>query len=85
MPLRLHRHGDHVATDTATASGDGTTVTFTLSHSFGSIPTVAHVQPTSAAAASSFFVSNKTGTTIDVTFGSAPGIGADLTFDILTA
>lgn len=75
-----------IATDTATASGDGTATTFTLGHSLGVAPTVAHVQATSADASGAFHVSNKTTTTIDVTFASAPVTGTDnLTFDIITA
>lgn len=75
-----------IATDTETASGDGALTTFTLAHSLGEVPTVAQVQPTSADAAGSFYVSNKTSADIDVTYGTAPASGTDnLTFDIITA
>lgn len=75
-----------IARDTGSASGDGSTVTFTFSHSLGATPTVAHVTPTSAAAAGDHYVSAKSSTSIEVTFASAPASGTDnVTFDIITA
>lgn len=76
---------NHVVNDTATASGDGTATTFSLSHSLGSTPSVVSVTPTSADANGTFYVSSKTSTTIDVTYASAPASGtSNLTFDLMT-
>lgn len=69
--------------DSGTASGDGTKVTFTLSHSLGVTPSAVNVQPTSADAAGDFYVSGKTSTGVDVTFAAAPASGTgNLTFDL---
>jgi hypothetical protein len=78
-------HHTPPASDTATASGDGSATTFTLSHSLGSTPTAVSVDPTSADAAGEFYVSNKTSTDVDVTYTSAPPSGTDnLSWDIIT-
>lgn len=72
-------------TDTDTASGDGTQTTFTLSHSFGQVPSTASVTATSADAAGAFYVSNKTDSAVEITYTSAPASGTDnLTYDITT-
>lgn len=61
----------------ATFSGDGTTTTFTVSHSLGSAPNVVFVQATSADANAAKHVTNKTSTGFDVVFATAPASGTD--------
>lgn len=74
-----------VVADSATASGDGTVVTFTLSHSLGTTPASADVTPTSADAAGDFYVSAKTSTGVDVTYLTAPASGtSNLSWDLIT-
>ena len=74
------------ATDHATTSGDGASTVFTLGHSLGQVPSTVNVQPTSADAAEhNFYVSDKTDSTVEITYLSAPADGTDnLTFDITT-
>lgn len=61
----------------ATFSGDGSTTTFTVSHSLGSAPNVAFVQATSADANGAKHVTNKTSSGFDVVFATAPASGTD--------
>lgn len=69
-------------TGSAIFSGTGVIVTFAVTHGLGATPTQVEVTATSAAAASLFFVSAKTGTQFSVTYLVAPGIGVNnITFD----
>lgn len=77
--------GAEIAADTATASGDGTTVTFTLSHSLGSTPTAVSVVATSSDASANFYVSSKGSSSVDVMYNAAPASGTNnLSWDIIT-
>lgn len=62
---------------TVTASGDGTTTTFTLSHGFGSPPEDVVVEAGSRAASTDFWISGGTTSAVEVTFASAPSTGTD--------
>jgi len=67
----------------ATVSGDGTTGPFELNHSLETVPSTAHVQATNSAAAGDFWVSNKTDSTVEITYSSAPPSGSDnLSYDV---
>lgn len=74
-----------IATGTSTtASGDGAATTFSLTHSLGVAPSQATVQPTSSAANGNFYVSDKTSSSVDITYGTAPTSGTDnLTYDLV--
>lgn len=66
----------------ASFSGDGTTVSFPVTHLIGSTPSVAIPAPTSAAAGATHWVSAKSATTFTITFAVAPASGTNnVTFD----
>jgi hypothetical protein len=69
---------------TASASGDGTTTTFTLEHGRSTTPTVAFVMPTSSPASTDFYKSNLTSSAVEITYAAAPANGDSLNFDIIT-
>lgn len=71
-------------TNSVTTSGDGSTTTFALSHGLGAVPSGAVVQPTSRAAMSDFYVSNKTADDVVIEYANAPPDGTDnLAWDVL--
>ncbi|HYK46553.1 MAG TPA: hypothetical protein VEV83_15360, partial [Parafilimonas sp.] len=65
---------DQERTGKATASGNGSTTVFNITHGLGSTPTYAFVDCSSHAIARTFTVSS---TTIAVTFASAPSSGTN--------
>lgn len=70
----------------ATASGDGSKTTFSLAHALDEAPRSAVVTPTSADAAGSFWVSEKTAEAVEITYTSAPPAGSDnLSFDLVVS
>ena len=67
----------------ATKSGDGSTTTFTINHPLGEIPRAVYPQPTSADANGNFYITNKTASSFDIVYESAPANGTDnLSWDI---
>lgn len=67
-----------------TQSGDGTTTTFTVSHGLGSTPAQVVVTPTSAAADGAHYVTNKTSTSFDIVYATAPATGtSNLSWDFM--
>jgi hypothetical protein len=76
----------HLPTTAATKSGDGSTTTFSLTHSLDEAPRTAVVTPTSSDAAGSFWVSNKSADAVEVTYESAPPAGSDnLSYDLIVS
>jgi hypothetical protein len=68
---------------TATKSGDGTKTTFTVTHDLGSVPARVGTTPTTEAASGDHWVTNKTDTSFDIVYGSAPPSGTDnLSWDL---
>lgn len=61
----------------ATASGDGTTTSFTVQHGFSGTPDAVSVEATSSAAAGDFHVTNVGSSTLDIVYASAPPSGTD--------
>jgi hypothetical protein len=65
---------------TAVLTGDAIATTFTVTHGFGSTGYEASISPTNLLSGTSvgagYFITNKTSTTFDVSFVSAPAIGA---------
>ncbi|SFG72670.1 hypothetical protein SAMN04488063_2799 [Halopelagius inordinatus] len=79
-------HAPNLPATTATASGDGSKTTFSLSHPLDTAPRVATVTPSSADAAGTFWVSDKTDAAVEVTYGSPPPSGSEnLTFDLVVS
>jgi hypothetical protein len=67
-----------------TASGDGSTTTFALSHGLSTTPSVAHVTPASRAASTDFWKTNLTSSAVEIEFARAPPSGTDnLAFDLI--
>lgn len=62
---------------TSTQSGDGTTTVFTIAHGLDETPTIANVWAESADANGDFYVSNKDGSNIEITYASAPASGTN--------
>jgi len=62
---------------TATASGDGSAVTFEISHDLSRAPSSVNLTPASADAAADYWVSNITGSVVNVKYSSAPPSGTD--------
>lgn len=69
--------GGNAVSDTTTASGDGSTTTFTLTHGLGTTPAGVDVTPLTAAAAGDFYVSAVRSNDLDITYSSAPASGTD--------
>jgi hypothetical protein len=68
----------------ATKSGDGSTTSFTISHSLGEIPRSASVIAASEEASTDFWVSGKSSTDITITYARAPVSGTDnLQYDVI--
>lgn len=83
--LEVTQGSEKVAADTALKSGDGSTTSFSLSHSLGMTPSVASVTPTSQDAASDFWVSSKTSSAVEISYSTAPASGSsNLGYDIIT-
>lgn len=78
----VKNHGEDDVYDSASASADGTTGAFTLSHSLGAIPQTVIVTPTSAEADGNFYVSNKTSNDIEVTYANAVAGSGTLSYDL---
>ena len=73
----------HPTVTTASASGDGTATTFTITHGLGAVPSGVQLTPTSAAANGPHHVENVTADSFDVVFETAPASGTDnLTFAV---
>lgn len=62
---------------TTTASGDGSTATFSLSHGCSRVPTSFQVTPLTADAAGDWYKSGENASAIDITYLSAPASGTD--------
>ena len=60
-----------------TFSGNGSTATFTVSHSLGTVPSQVIFQPTSSDAAEKFYITHKTSSSFDVVFKSPPPSGTN--------
>lgn len=88
-PEEGHRHrvaGTAVEATQVTASGDGSTTTFTLTHGLGSVPASVVVTPASRAASTSHYVdrTSLTASTVDVVYASAPPAGTgNLAWDVV--
>lgn len=79
-------HAPNLPAVTATASGDGSTSTFSLSHPLDDVPRVATVTPTSADAAGQYWVSDKSKAAIDITYASPPPNGTEnLSYDVVVS
>jgi len=69
-----------------TKSGDGSTASFTVTHSLGSVPSVVSMTPASEDASTDFWVSSKSSTDLTITFARAPPTGTDnLAFEVYVA
>jgi hypothetical protein len=74
-----------VVDEDVTASGDGSSTTFTVSHSLGVTPAYADAVPLSKAASTDFSVQSVTDTDITLKYYGAPPSGTDnLVWDIVT-
>lgn len=88
--VRDHRHELHaesqpVTDENVTASGDGSTTSFTLAHSLGTTPGHVDVTPRSAAAAGVFYVDAKTASDVTLVYETAPASGTDnLVYDFVS-
>lgn len=60
-----------------TKSGDGSTKTFSFSHSHSTVPGAVMVQPRSVDADGDFYLSEKTASTFDITYATAPDDDTD--------
>lgn len=79
-------HAPNLPATTATASGDGSKTTFSLTNPLDTAPRVATVTPASADAAGAFWVSDKTAAAVEVTYSSPPPSGSDnLAFDVVVS
>ena len=68
----------------ATKSGDGSTTSFTISHSLGETPRSASVLASSEEASTDFWVSAKSATDITITYARAPVSGSgNLQYDVI--
>jgi hypothetical protein len=68
----------------ASKSGDGSTTSFTISHSLGETPRSASVIASSEEASTDFWVSGKSSTDITITYARAPVSGTDnLLYDVI--
>lgn len=77
--------GGETASDSATASGDGTTTTFAIGHSLGVTPEAATPIASSPDASADFYVSNMTSAKVEVTYASAPASGSsNLSWHLIT-
>ena len=61
----------------ATKSGDGSTTSFTISHSLGETPRSVSVLPASEDASTDFWVSSKSASDVTITYARAPVSGTD--------
>lgn len=69
--------GGNAVGSTATASGDGTTTTFTLQHDLGATPASVDVTPLTEDAVADHYVTAVSATSIDLTYAAAPPSGTD--------
>lgn len=81
-PEEGHRHElpderREMATVQVSASGDGSTTSFTLTHDLGVEPESVDVSPASQAAAGEWWVSDSTAETVTVSYASAPASGTE--------
>jgi hypothetical protein len=68
----------------ATKSGDGSTTSFTISHSLGETPRSVSVLPASEDASTDFWVSSKSASDVTITYARAPVSGTDnLFYDVI--
>lgn len=76
-----------IVRESESATGDGSTMQFTLSHTFGETPIAADVQPTTPAASTDFWIVDGSLTSTDVTieYAAAPKDGENLGWSIMTA
>jgi hypothetical protein len=71
--------------EAVTASGDGTSTTFTLSHSLGAAPPAIVVEASSKAASTDFWISGGDSTQVEITYAIAPPSGTDnLSYNLST-
>jgi len=61
----------------ATQSGDGTTTVFSISHNLDELPSYVSVEASSEDASTDFYVSDKTSSSIEITYANAPNDGTD--------
>lgn len=67
-----------------TASGDGSSVTFAFSHSLGSVPTSVSFLASTVEARRDFYMSSKTSSEVEITYGTAPPSGTDnLSYELI--
>lgn len=66
-----------IAAESATASGDGSSTSFTITHSLGSLPASVTVTPTSEDAMADHYLSNITDSDVTITYAGAPPSGTD--------
>jgi hypothetical protein len=79
-------HAPNLPAVTATASGDGSTRTFSLVHPLSSTPEVATVTAASADAAGDFWVSAKYRDTVEITYASPPSAGEqNLSYEVIVS
>lgn len=72
--------------DTATATGDGSTRVFSLSHSLGSAPSAAFVQARNEAASAGFWTNdeNHTDSAVEIEYAAAPAADVSLEYVVMT-
>jgi len=73
-----------VVHDSVSKTGDGSSKRFTLSHSFGTTPTDAQVEPTTSAASTDFWEVDVTATDVTIKYAAAPANGAALGWSVTT-
>lgn len=79
-------HTPQLPAESVTKSGDGSSTTFALPNPLSTAPRVATVTPTSEDAAGSFWVSEKSESSVEITYSSPPPSGTDnLSFDLVVS